>query len=45
MKIMILGPFREFRDPQFSSMFIVELEESVVAMSLLESAELITVRN
>ena len=31
--------------PQFSSMFIVELEESAVAMNLLGSAELIIVRS
>ena len=30
--------------PQFSLMFIVELEESAVAMNLLGSAELIIVR-
>ena len=30
--------------PQFSSMFIVELKESAVAMNLLGSAELIIVR-
>ena len=31
--------------PQFSSMFIVELEESAVAMNLVGSEELIIVRS
>ena len=34
----------DFGDPQCTSMFIVELEESAVTMSLLGSAELIIVR-
>ena len=46
MKLGTPGPHShyDFGDPQFRSMFIVELEESAVAMKILGSAELIIVR-